>query len=649
MFMDFRFLVLFLITFPAFAQRPEVALNSLFRTEKEPDQIKTCLELSKVYADNQPDSAVHYCNLAMRLAEKLNDKHSLGLLLLEMGRINSLHHQTDLARSFDNEALSVFRNISEAEGIAQAYDELGLLDGQQQDLKDATRDFKSAMKFYADSHDKLGILETYHGLGQAYEEKGANEKALSYYLRALVQYEHRQQKPETYFLLLDHIGHLYLKKGDNASALKYLQEGVHNSNTTLTRDTQVTLLNEEGKVYEHEGLKTQAMDIYKQALKAAKKYNLPEEQARVLINIAGVLKNDNAAQSLVDLKRALQLADSLHQPQLEANIYAAIAGIYQQQKDYKEAMEALEENHRLVDSLLDVNTNKEIASLDSSYALERSLKKIGSLQKINKDEKIELKVSLALLVVVIGLLILLWLYLGKVNRLNKELKAANRVKDTLFSIIGHDLKGPAGSAAQLFALMEMEDLSETELKSMVSELKKQTESSFELLQSLFEWGKAQLQGVQVSPELVDSKTIIQKNIAFLLPQATEKRITISDHTADHIKLFADPHHFDFIIRNLLSNAIKFTYEHGHIELEARKEGKEVIYAIKDNGRGISQEQQIGFLKTNLQVSFGTKGEKGSGLGLLLIKDFIAANKGRIWLESVEGKGTEFYIAFPADK
>ncbi|HEY0244198.1 MAG TPA: tetratricopeptide repeat protein, partial [Mucilaginibacter sp.] len=346
--------------------------------------------------------------------------------------------------SFYNEALSVFRNIDEAEGIAQAYDELGLLDGQQKDLSDATRDFKTATKFYENSHSNAGILETYYGLGQAYEQKGDTEKALSYYLRALVQYEQWQQKPEAYFLLLDHIGHLYLKKGDSVTALKYLEEGAHNSNTTLNRDTQITLLDEEGKVYEQEGLKARAMDLYKQALGTAKKYNRPEEQAKVLINIAGILKSDNAVQSLTDLKRALQLADSLHQPQLEVTIYAAMAGVYRQQKDYKEAMTALEENHRLLDSLLDANTNKEIASLDSSYTLESSLKKIGNLQKINNNEKIELKVSLALLIMVIVLLIVLGLYLRKISRLNKELKAANRLKDTLFSIIGHDLKGPAG-------------------------------------------------------------------------------------------------------------------------------------------------------------------------------------------------------------
>jgi len=216
----------------------------------------------------------------------------------------------------------------------------------------------------------------------------------------------------------------------------------------------------------------------------------------------------------------------------------------------------------------------------------------------------------------------------------------------LFSIIGHDLKGPAGSAAQLFALMDTEDFSVEELKGMISELRKQTDASFELLQTLFEWGCAQLQGVQVKPEWIDTQPIIQKNIALLSRQAALKNITINDHSPADTRIFADPNHVDFIIRNLLSNAIKFTYENGHIDLEAWQNDKEMIFAVKDNGIGISPAQQIVFLKTNLQVSFGTKGEKGSGLGLLLIKEFLQANQGRIWLESKEGEGATFYFTFP---
>ncbi|MDB5030017.1 tetratricopeptide repeat-containing sensor histidine kinase [Mucilaginibacter sp.] len=642
-------LLFLLLSFTASSQQSISVLRSRLRTESEPAKINTYLEISKIYAADQPDSAVHYCNQAMKLAENLGDRNSQGLLLIELGRINILHHHEELARRFINEALSIFRNLHQPEGITLAYDQLGLLDGQQKNISAATEDFGRSMEFYRDSHDSLGILETYNGLGKVYEEKGDIEKALTYYLRILVQYEQRKLKPEAYFILLDRIGHLYLKKGDSHTALKYLEEGIRNSNTSSERDTQITMLNEEGKIYEQDGQKTHALTYYKQALSEAKKFNRPEEQAQALINIAGVLKKENSTQSLNDLKRALKIADSLRQPRLEATIYAALAGVYQQEKDYKEAMVALEENHRLLDSLLGADTTKEIAAIDSSYALESSREKIGHLQKVTKAEKKELDMGLVILIAILALLVLAYLYLIKIQRLNKELKAANHVKDVLFSVIGHDLKGPAGSAAQLFALMETEDFTEAELKSMISDLRKQTEASFELLQTLFEWGRAQLQGIKVQPEMLDAKSIISKNIYLLSRQAGLKNIIVSDHVPEKTEIIGDLNHFDFIIRNLISNAIKFTYESGHIDLDAQKANGEVIFSVKDTGTGIVPDQQKLFLKSNLQVSYGTKGEKGSGLGLSLIKEFLEANNGRIWLESTPGKGTTFYFSFPGAK
>lgn len=642
------FLLFFLLlSCAAVAQQNVSALRARLQTESDPAKINTYLEISKAYTTDQPDSAVHYCNQAMKLAEGMGDRHSQGLLLIELGRINILHRHEDIARRFINEALSIFRNLHEPEGIAHAYDQLGLLDGQRQDISAATKEFNRSMEFYRDSHDSSGILEAYNGLGKAYEEKGDVEKALTYYLSTLVQYEHRRQKPEAYFILLDRIGHLYLKKGDSRTALKYLEEGIRNSNVPAERDTQITLLNEEGKVYEQGGQKANALTYYKQALSEARKYNKPEEQAQALINIAGVLKKENSGQSLNDLKRALKIADSLSQPRLEAAIYGALAGVYRQEKDYKEAMEALEENHRLLDSLLGADTTNEIAEIDSSYVLESSREKIGSLQQITRQEKTELNLSLVILITVLSLFVLLYFYLRKIRKLNKELKAANQVKDTLFSVIGHDLKGPAGSAAQLFALMETEDFTEAELKGMISELRKQTEASFELLLTLFEWGRAQLQGIKVQPQQLDVKSIIKKNTQLLSKQAEIKNITINDYMPEAITVTGDANHFDFIIRNLLSNAIKFTYENGHIELNAHESGNEVVFSVKDDGTGISPEQQQVFLKTNLEVSYGTKGEKGSGLGLLLIREFLEANHGRIWLESQPGAGTTFYFSFPA--
>ena len=141
------------------------------------------------------------------------------------------------------------------------------------------------------------------------------------------------------------------------------------------------------------------------------------------------------------------------------------------------------------------------------------------------------------------------------------------------------------------------------------------------------------------------KTIVQKNIDVLGNQAKDKGITIQDNTPKNLTAHADPDHFDFVIRNLLSNAIKFTYPSGNISIGARAEANGYVTCwVQDDGIGISEEKQQEFLNANLQVSYGTSGEKGTGFGLLLSKEFVKANGGKMWLTSVEGQGSIFYFS-----
>ncbi|RVU02424.1 tetratricopeptide repeat protein [Mucilaginibacter limnophilus] len=644
--MRYFFVLLNFLAVVAFAQQRPQLPN--LKTTPDSRKVQAYITISKAFEASQPDSAVHYANEGMRFAEKRKDQNGQAQLLLRLGNINATHRHTDLARRFYNESLTMFRRLRDAEGVARTYDALGLLDGTEKNLPAATQNLHEALKLYKNKRDSSGIIETYEGLGRVYAQKGDTEKALSYYLRALDYYHHHKTKPEAYFVLLENISNIYQKKGNTAAAMHYLKEGLDNSKQQALRDTEPHLLNEEGKVFEQTHDQLKALSAYKEAFAEAKRYKQPEEQAQALINIAALLKKQDTKTSLSDLKLALNIAKGLKQPQLEANIYKAMAGVYQQEKNYREAMEALEEQHRLLDSLLQADTAKDIASLDSSYALESSREKIGNLEDINRKERTELILGLIILVIVIIMLIGLVVYLRKIKRLNEELRNSNRIKDTLFSVIGHDLKGPAGSAAQLFELMETEEFTEEELRGMIAELRKQTTASLELLKALFEWGKAQLQGIKVNPSDFDPKPVIARTIHLLSAQAAQKNISIDEKIAEYLLIHADADHFEFIIRNLLSNAIKFTYNGGSIQLAANlvTDKKEVVFSVSDSGIGISKAQQQVFLSGNLNVSFGTAKEKGSGLGLMLTKDFIKANNGRIWLESQEGTGTTFYVALP---
>jgi signal transduction histidine kinase len=635
------FLILLLcISLTSFAQSPVQQVVRL-RSASEPEKIRIYRSLSQYYAQEQPDSAVYYLNKGVALAENRKDDSALADLLLQLGEVNALHRHLQLARQFYNESLGLFRRLHDPAGVARSCDALGLLDGN-------AGDFNRAMRYYHDSRDSLGIVLTYTDMGKVAEGKGQHEQALSFYLRALTQYEHRGHKPEAYFSLLETIGRLYQRMGDTEHALHYFREGVRDSLGQGMPEQAAHLLNAEGETFDKRKDTRSALAAYKEALLDAGKFHQSDEQAEALLHIAEILKSSNTSGSIADLKQALAIAKALRHPQLEARIYAALAAVYRQQKDYGEAMTALSEQRHLVDSLLKADTLKEVTALDSSYALERAHEKLFYLEQVNRLERIFLWCGLGVVMVVLCLLFLLLRSLRKTRRLNAELIASNRVKDTLFSVIGHDLKGPAGSAAQLFELMDTEELPRDEMKQMVRELRKQTAASPELLQALFDWGRSQLQGVKVQPVDFNPEPVVERCIQLLGQQANLKGVFIENHLPDYLNLHADINHFEFIIRNLLSNAIKFSYEGGRIIVgaEVPVSSKEIIFSVSDSGIGIGPDQQAIFLSGNLKVNFGTQKEKGSGLGLLLTKDFIKANNGRIWLESEKGKGTTFFVAMP---
>lgn len=240
-------------------------------------------------------------------------------------------------------------------------------------------------------------------------------------------------------------------------------------------------------------------------------------------------------------------------------------------------------------------------------------------------------------------------YFYKTREMNKQLKLSNQIKDKLFCIIGHDLSNPIGGITKLLAIMEEdENIGIDELRQMISVIRKQGDASLEILTSLLSWGETQLKGIHINPVNFLVRPLINKNLKALQKHIADKSLEILNHIPSDLMVFADADHFDFIIRNLASNAIKFSFPLGKIEITAdfASIGGQVVFSVKDNGKGISTAQQEQFLSANMDVEFGTKGEKGTGIGLTICKEFIKAGGGKIWIKSEEGKGTGVSFTTP---
>jgi signal transduction histidine kinase len=235
----------------------------------------------------------------------------------------------------------------------------------------------------------------------------------------------------------------------------------------------------------------------------------------------------------------------------------------------------------------------------------------------------------------------------ELNKSVEELKELNAVKDKLFSIIGHDLRGPIGGFKSLIELLISDyDLSDTKsLIEILQMIQKTANSTYDLLENLTKWLMSQNKNIPIKISKFDISIAIQTILTFYKIETEKKKISIVFDNTEKSYVLADEQMIKTIIRNLLSNAIKFTPENGEITIKIKKLKNEIHVAIKDTGIGIKEEdkEKIFRIDSNFTTS-GTSKEKGSGLGLILSKEFAERNNSRIWFESEEGKGSTFYFS-----
>jgi K+-sensing histidine kinase KdpD len=224
------------------------------------------------------------------------------------------------------------------------------------------------------------------------------------------------------------------------------------------------------------------------------------------------------------------------------------------------------------------------------------------------------------------------------------------VKDKLFSIISHDLRNPLATMQSFLKLITQhhEKLDEEEKKKLVKEAQGSLDYLNELLYNLLQWSKSQMHLLEFKPETLQAKTVIEKNIRLLYLQAHMKQVQINTSVDEKLTLFADKEMLDFIIRNLLSNAIKFSHKNSTIDIEVQSLPGAVSIAVMDEGVGMSEETKQQLLQASLSNSRrGTAKERGTGLGLLICKEFIARHGGELVIEQRAGKGSIFKVILPA--
>ncbi len=231
----------------------------------------------------------------------------------------------------------------------------------------------------------------------------------------------------------------------------------------------------------------------------------------------------------------------------------------------------------------------------------------------------------------------------------QKLSELNATKDRLLSIISHDLKNPINNIAGFAELIDRnyEKYNDEKRKHFNQLILRSISSVSKLLENLLIWSRSQRNKINIEPDTYPIDDVTANCIELLKPSADKKQITLLNRIPKKTMVYADVDMINTVMRNLLSNAIKFTPQHGVVIINASTRENQTIVEIRDNGIGIEPDRiDKLFALDETHTSVGTNGEKGTGLGLIICKEFIEHNKGKIWVESEKDKGTGFFLSLP---
>ncbi len=507
-----------------------------------------------------------------------------------------------------------------------------------------------------------------NGLGQINASTGKLKEAFSNYEKIL-QYGKIIENPKVEAQALFNIAHLYSTQGDYKSSLQNHRRSLALRRSLRNKADEASSLNDIGELYRLMKNDVKGLANHEVALKIRQALKDEKGMAESFNNI-GILyyQQKKTEQAISALQSGLQAALGSQSLAQQLKSYDYLSFCYKELGNYEAALQNRESYIVVNDFIQNQRFDQHLLESQNRYVIDTKESQIEILEtdRLRKEQELatqknlrNLLISLiALASVIVGLIYYSYKVKKrahnelqkaneKVSHQNAQLQDLNATKDKFFSIIGHDLKGPLNSLTSFSRLLinHTDSLTKEEIQMLAKDFDKSLKNLFALLENLLEWSRSQTGNVDFKPEVFDIASLLKENKELLNTQAINKKINILVET-DGIEVLvsAHKHSINTVVRNLISNAIKFTPNEGLIKLAARQNAKEVIVTIADTGVGMSQEVISKLFRIDTKHSTkGTEDEKGTGLGLILCKEFVEKNGGKLWVQSEEDKGSVFHF------
>ncbi len=624
-------------------------------------RVKILASLSEEYQYIDVDEAQAYAADVLKLAKKYNWEWAKAEYNKRQAFLYTIKGDYASALKFDN---SYWQSVRIMKDSLQHYIALNSIGDDYADLMvydEAYSYFMQAFKAARKVDDSLYMAISLLNLGHVFKELHQYDLAFNHFnLSRQISKKINDHDGEAFIEL--EIGELYMYKKEFGNAREHITIAsriIKARKIKFLESRSITLF---GKLNLEEQYYEDALAYYDTAFQA---YSSSRNLWGIAITKLGKAKvfarqnNLTEAKTLVD--EAMFTAHLLNANRLAIECNEQLSLLAELRGDFKESLAYFKVYKSQQDSLFN---QKIVEKLYQDFRFETETKdsEIAELNRARANQADEIKhqgfirnilaVSAALTAILLFTVYRSGQRKIKINKLllehQKEIKCRtieleqlNQVKDKFFSIISHDLRSPINALSGILDLMDRGQLKPEEFSQLVKELKIQFSHTKTLIKNLLDWALVQMDKLKIQVERINLRKLIDENLK-LLSSLHLKEIEMINNLPENIYALADQNTINLVFRNLILNSIKFTESGGKIWVDVKENGNELVISVSDNGVGIAPEvQSLLFEKTSGYTTRGTANEKGTGLGLILCKEFVERNGGKIWVNSEVGKGSTF--------
>jgi len=648
----------------------------------------THLNLGMVYRDQgNTDSASAECNRAIQLAERAKDSALLAAAYSQGGSVLLRSSRFVKAHEYFLKSLMVSLAISDSMQTIQAYTNLGSLFAHITNYDKSIEYFNKALLILKNTPNVTKLAYVLNQTGNSYYTSGAFKNALKYYEKALDISTNAGDRQSS-AIFLKNAGRAEAMLGNKTKALQLLDESIQINKAGGKTNGVIQDWNEKGNIFQQYGDMMAATHCFDSMVYLARiEPDLPLLALGLRKLGDAIMEAGNNPSPESFFKESLTIGEKLSNEEIIRNALWSLSRYYEKVGNNHESLKTLQRYIVVNDSMLKHRNNQAIILAQANFEISQKDKELRKVSdRIDLLEKEQTLSDLAnsrqrnvIRLLVTASLLTFFLILLVYNRYRLKKKAAslleekyeitrasnqrlseseqhlrilNQTKDKFFSIIAHDIRNPLAGLLGLsdHLLKASDELDKTELKEVYTLIHESARNLYDLLDNLLQWARSQTGTIAFRPESFDLSQVVGKTLKLLSIQAAEKHIRLTSAVPTETYITGDANMVTVIVRNLLSNACKFTPEGGMVYIESHVYDHMTEITVKDSGVGMNQEKVKKLFKIDEHVSTpGTKNEKGSGLGLILCKEFIEKNGGTIRVESEEGKGSMFIFTLPSGK